>query len=438
MAASLPAKLKANADIARFAQRAAQLEQVKPAIAYWCEYWIVNQLIARGLHNTDSECLQYTSKLMDKLEQTKSKYADDDAIIDDTAGQAYVEQFGLETFERADRAVQANKVTKQTADTFLAASTFLELLNIWGEADQEIQAKLRYAKWNAVRIIKAIKEGKDPNESNPIPEPGPEEAPDQASESELQQLGSNQSRPPPPTAEDVPDEQDLMSPHLAAQSLLNKSLHPSQEPSRQNTPPTASHPGPPPQLFNPSATSQNVSPIVPSPSASPHDRSGSLGGGYFPEVPTDARDIPSAPTTLPTHLPPTTSPKPSVISPPHEQPTLPTFPTVDYTPNTGHTADQNIDSYYSQSPPQPPAPPAATQAAYDAPPVSTIAAPVGSTLPPQPVATAPRPQATVVLDDVAVAKAQKHARWAISALNFEDSETAIRELRAALETLGAQ
>lgn len=47
-----------------------------------------------------------------KLFQTKSKYADDDAIIDDTAGQAYVEQFGLETFERADRAVQANKVTK--------------------------------------------------------------------------------------------------------------------------------------------------------------------------------------------------------------------------------------------------------------------------------------------------------------------------------------
>ncbi|OBT50076.1 hypothetical protein VE04_09007 [Pseudogymnoascus sp. 24MN13] len=392
MAASLPAKLKANADIARFAQRAAQLEQVKPAIAYWCEYWIVNQLIARGLHNTDSECLQYTSKLMDKLEQTKSKYADDDAIIDDTAGQAYVEQFGLETFERADRAVQANKVTKQTADTFLAASTFLELLNIWGEADQEIQAKLRYAKWNAVRIIKAIKEGKDPNESNPIPEPGPEEAPDQASESELQQLGSNQSRPPPPTAEDVPDEQDLMSPHLAAQSLLNKSLHPSQEPSRQNTPPSASHPGPPPQLFNPSATSQNVSPIVPSPSASPHDRSGSIGGGYFPEVPADAH--------------------------------------------------QNIDSYYSQSPPQPPAPPAApptaTQAAYDAPPVSTIAAPVGSTLPPRPVATAPRPQAAVVLDDVAVAKAQKHARWAISALNFEDSETAIRELRSVLEALGAQ
>jgi vacuolar protein sorting-associated protein VTA1 len=49
---------------------------------------------------------------MDKLEQIKAENATNDAIVDDTAGQAYVEQFALETFNRADRAVQANKVTK--------------------------------------------------------------------------------------------------------------------------------------------------------------------------------------------------------------------------------------------------------------------------------------------------------------------------------------
>jgi hypothetical protein len=37
MALPLPAKLKATADITRFAQRAAQLEKLKPAIAYWCK-----------------------------------------------------------------------------------------------------------------------------------------------------------------------------------------------------------------------------------------------------------------------------------------------------------------------------------------------------------------------------------------------------------------
>ena len=44
--------------------------------------------------------------------QIKADNAANDAIVDDTAGQAYVEQFALETFQRADRAVQANMVTK--------------------------------------------------------------------------------------------------------------------------------------------------------------------------------------------------------------------------------------------------------------------------------------------------------------------------------------
>ncbi len=67
---------------------------------------------ADGQVGTGTPKKHIQSMKANKLWQTKSKYADDDAIIDDTAGQAYVEQFGLETFERADRAVQANKVTK--------------------------------------------------------------------------------------------------------------------------------------------------------------------------------------------------------------------------------------------------------------------------------------------------------------------------------------
>lgn len=35
------------------------------------EYWIVNQILSRGLHNGDNETLQYTTTLMDKLEQVE-------------------------------------------------------------------------------------------------------------------------------------------------------------------------------------------------------------------------------------------------------------------------------------------------------------------------------------------------------------------------------
>ena len=42
----------------------------------------------------------------------KVQHASDDAIYDDLAGQAYVEQFGQETFQRADNAMRANKASR--------------------------------------------------------------------------------------------------------------------------------------------------------------------------------------------------------------------------------------------------------------------------------------------------------------------------------------
>ena len=41
----------------------------------------------------------------------RAEYADNDAITDDMASQAYTEQFAFEVFDRADNAVRANRVT---------------------------------------------------------------------------------------------------------------------------------------------------------------------------------------------------------------------------------------------------------------------------------------------------------------------------------------
>lgn len=49
----------------------------------------------------------------------------------------------------------------------------------------------------------------------------------------------------------------------------------------------------------------------------------------------------------------------------------------------------------------------------------------------------PPPSGDYNTDDEAVAAAQKHAKWAISALNFEDVSTAVKEFRIALAALGA-
>lgn len=47
--------------------------------------------------------------------QMKSRYPGDAAIADDVEGRAYVEQFGMETFERADKTMTANKVSRWDA-----------------------------------------------------------------------------------------------------------------------------------------------------------------------------------------------------------------------------------------------------------------------------------------------------------------------------------
>ena len=65
--------------------------------------------------------------------------------------------------------------------------------------------------------------------------------------------------------------------------------------------------------------------------------------------------------------------------------------------------------------------------------------PSGQSAPSQPTALPPVvSQDNYLTDEEAILKAQKHARWAISALNFEDVNTAVKELRGALDSLGAR
>jgi vacuolar protein sorting-associated protein VTA1 len=318
-----------------------------------------------------------------------------------------------------------------------------------------------------VRIARALKEGKDPNESNPKPEPSPEEnlpALD-PNDPEVQQLGG-QSKPQPASVEEVPDEQDRVEARLARQSSIDQSLHPSEQVSARGSPGAAPAFEPYPRDGFPYTAVQddNVSPLE----QSPHDRTGSVGGGYFPEVPTftsESRDstLPTAPPhdIIDLGLPDQPSAPPGSRPAPGDFESFPP-PTI---PDEPHLPPPPQDFYHQAPPPihppppqhptyhSPPTshPPPTQQHLYQAPPTypqqPTFQPPPQPYQPPQqkyipppaPVQAPPASRNTPLnTDDMAIAKAQKHARWAISALNFEDAETAVKELRAALQTLGAQ
>ncbi|KAK1998068.1 DUF605-domain-containing protein [Colletotrichum falcatum] len=394
MAEPIPDSLR-QADITRFINRANQLRQYKPVITYWCEYWVVNQILAKGLHNADDESLSYTTNLMDRLEQTKTENAQEEAITDDAVGQAYVEQFAQDAFERAEKVMRANRVTRQTADTYDAAATFLLLGNIWGPIDEETQKKVKYAKWNAARILKAIKEGKDPNESNPkqeepkevLPALDPDDpdvrgltSPKPASveddpETEFCKKASTpaESVPPAVPSEPVPAQSSILDlPSVPTANDLNPLANQNQgyrDPPEEFPPSPLSQKG-----TNEKAASANA-PSVPSPSAA-----SSTGPSFSPENAAAPWQPPKIPPPHVAKSTPPPAPKQAKPAPTVQQPKAPMVPA----------------SHNSWTPSSAPS------------------------------------------DEMDLPKAQKHAKWAISALNFEDVPTAVKELRNALAALGAQ
>ncbi|KAF7588624.1 hypothetical protein BBP40_005435 [Aspergillus hancockii] len=400
MASRIPAALKA-ADIGRFAIRAAQLERVKPVVAYWCNFFIVNQIIEKGLHSSDDEVKLYTTELVDKLEEFKSQNPDNETVTDAVAANAYVEQFGLEIFGRAETTMRANKVTKQTADTFQAAATFLELCQIWNTLEPETAAKVKFAKYHAVRIAKAIRAGEDPNESNPITKEE-DELEVKSNDPEVQAIvGSLPAQERQPSVEDVPDE----------------STHPS---------------GPSPTLPQP-------------PTSFTEGRTASYDAARSPtqHMDVDAEqgsslNLPSAPATLTSssisvpNLPDT----PTGVGahrPSGATDAFQSFPPPSSPPATSH----DPSSFYSQpddSPHQPPRSPPVTAPVVPRPAPQSVHTPT-------PIVSAGSSSNYVnsqAVDDQTIALAQKHARWAVSALTFDDVNTAIKELRNSLKCLGAE
>lgn len=312
---------------------------------------------------------------------------------------------------------------RQTADTFQAAATFLELCQIWGPLDPEIAAKIKYAKYHAVRIAKAIKAGQDPNLSNPVHE-------GEGQNEELKPLDPNDpdvkalqgadaprvTKPRQPSVEEVPDESEHMEHQLAQRSNLNESIHPSRSSSipPQRTPAEANAPvggmgaaSATPDL--PSAPADLApSALVPD---LPDTPANSHIGAAPPSAATDTFQSfpPPAPNKAPSA--PDLPPSPSTFygrPPSGAQPSAPAAP-----PSWATLGPSSATSHHAPAPAPAPAPVPAASATSGA-------------------------SSAQVVDDQSIALAQKHARWAVSALSFDDVPTAIKELRNALRYLGAE
>jgi len=79
-----------------------------------------------------------------------------------------IKNLALNSFKKADDEDRSGNATKKTARTFHASSTFFEVLQCFGDLDEDIEKKIKYAKWKAADIMKAIREGRAPVPGSPV------------------------------------------------------------------------------------------------------------------------------------------------------------------------------------------------------------------------------------------------------------------------------
>jgi vacuolar protein sorting-associated protein VTA1 len=94
----LPVDLKF---INTYLQRAKELKERDPVVAYYCQLYCVKLAIQKDIRSPESK--QYLISIMNVLEEKKQKLASNEAITNEDIGFSHVENFGLKIFMNADK-----------------------------------------------------------------------------------------------------------------------------------------------------------------------------------------------------------------------------------------------------------------------------------------------------------------------------------------------
>ena len=371
--------------------------------------------------------------------------------------------------------------SRATAKRFLAAANFLEVLSVFsqGATDSVLPGentnaeKIKYAKWKAADIARAYREGRKPT-------PGPasvvEETLPSVPEAPIEPIAPPTSSTPPPVISTVTPSSppSIVRDTPPPPQLNNLSAPPSNnlllpgghltDPKSPGSWSTVATPGTPGRGFDdddfPRERSAFVSDDIDDGSPGGAHPGVGIGGITPPRSassvettspdPRRARFSPSTPGDSAVTTPSVVTQGPEddpvhvqvIVNPPNVGfPTAPPsvdqfspgfVPTSEYEqpmhpPPTQPHAPLPLSQTYTPIPPAAPNPPAQSPQHY-----------IPSMVPDDPRRNLRSPVApvSVELTPLVIAKTQKHCRFAISALDYDDAETARKELRAALALLG--
>lgn len=161
-----PAQLKAIQAHMRIAQ---DIDRVDPIVSYWVRLYCTET--ALKIDKDSPECKTFLVSLISWLETFKKERKDNEAVTNQTVGQAHVENFVVALFNKADTLDREGTANKNTVRMFYMSAILFEAMAVFGELTEEISKRAKYAKFKAAYIQKCLKTGQ-------IPKPGPIEGND--------------------------------------------------------------------------------------------------------------------------------------------------------------------------------------------------------------------------------------------------------------------
>ncbi|KAJ2618343.1 hypothetical protein EV177_000062 [Coemansia sp. RSA 1804] len=422
---NLPDELR---DLAPYLQRAHEVAKVDPVVSYFSKYYAVRVGITGGGSSSGSggdrtstkESQAYLAGLMDQLEDEKKRLGADESMRDDGAASRHCATFALRVFAKADTEDREMRATRTTARNFIVASQFLQIVAAFGPLPDDVAEKIRYAKWRAAEILRAIREGRQPSAPS-----GAAAAAAAGSVAQGDGSGGNADEmimgwPSPPNAARSPGP-NQPPPTTAAAAAAAAAA----------TLPSASAVSAGPQSWS------GGYPTVASPGAG--------GSGFHPQQPAyhhNQHMFQQQPSSTPPPPPPPPPQQMQMSAAPSDS-VLPSVPHLSPHP---HPHPAHGGGYPPANNTSGGANPAHSHAHPGAP---AAAAPAGvAAFIPVPAASLPSAMTNAgsgraedsaddagCLDPTAVKSAQKHARWAISALEYDDVETSIENLQKAIRIL---
>lgn len=147
----------------KYVREGKKLSKSQPGAAYYTLLYAVQEAMA--IDAKSPEANQFIGAIMDDMEKIKSN--PNCPSLDKAEQKVEIEALALRIFTVADEVDKRGEATKKTAQIFSTAFVLCEVLKQFGERDHEIVMKGKYALMKTGTILKALRDGTQPQAGIP-------------------------------------------------------------------------------------------------------------------------------------------------------------------------------------------------------------------------------------------------------------------------------